>query len=166
MIRPVLPADAPAIVAIYNYYISHSTITFEEVEIEADEMERRIRDVSTKYPWFVFEEAGHIQGYAYATAWKSRSAYDRSVECTVYLDPNAKGKGIGSRLYERLIAELKERKFHALIGGVALPNEASIRLHEKFGFEKVAQFREVGFKFGKWIDVGYWELLFKSDGAM
>jgi L-amino acid N-acyltransferase YncA len=96
-------------------------------------------------------------GYAYAQPWKGRSAYRYSVEVSVYLDHQITQQGIGSRLYGELFQILAERGFHAVIGGVTLPNPVSVRLHEKFGFEKVAHFKEVGYKFGKWIDVGYWE---------
>jgi len=100
-----------------------------------------------------------LLGYCYASKWKGRCAYRYSVESTVYLSPDATGKGIGSKLYGTLLAELRQRQFHTVIGGIALPNPASVALHEKLGFEKVAQFRQVGNKFGRWIDVGYWQLL-------
>ena len=100
---------------------------------------------------------GHITGYAYATKWKARSAYRFAVETTVYLADGLARQGLGSRLYEELFGLLKERQIHAAIGGIALPNDASVALHEKFGMRKVAHFEQVGFKFGKWVDVGYWE---------
>ena len=81
------------------------------------------------------------------------------MEASVYLAPHATGQGLGSRLYQALIAELRQRNLHCVIGGAALPNPASVALHEKLGFSKVAEFREVGFKFGRWIDGAYWELL-------
>jgi len=98
-------------------------------------------------------------GYAYANKWKSRRAYKHSVESTIYIQSGELYKGIGTILYGELINRLKNLGFHSIIGGIAMPNEASINLHEKLGFEKVAHFKEVGFKFEKWIDVGYWELL-------
>jgi len=91
--------------------------------------------------------------------WKDRSAYRYSVESTVYVDPAALGVGYGSQLYESLLANLRQQKFHVVMGGIALPNQASIRFHEKFGFQKIAHFKEVGYKFGQWIDVGYWQLI-------
>ncbi len=94
---------------------------------------------------------------AYAVLWKARSAYRFSVEITVYVAPGMAGRGIGSMLYSHLFAALQPLGVHAVIGGIALPNEASIALHEKFGMEKVAHFQQVGFKFNRWIDVGYWE---------
>jgi L-amino acid N-acyltransferase YncA len=102
---------------------------------------------------------GKVVGYAYASKWKSRSAYRYAVESTVYLDPRFTGQGIGRHLYGSLIAELRQRSLHAVIGGIALPNPASIALHERMGFVKVAHFKEIGWKFNQWIDVGYWELI-------
>jgi phosphinothricin acetyltransferase len=159
MIRSVREADIPQIIRIYNYYVKHTIITFEEDEIEASEMGNRVKEISQKYPWFVYEEGGKVIGYAYANLWRLRSAYQFSAEATVYLDVDQTGKGIGSELYEALISALKNMEIHSLIGGISLPNQASVALHEKFGFVKCAQFREVGRKFDSWIDVGYWEKL-------
>jgi phosphinothricin acetyltransferase len=108
-------------------------------------------------PWLVAEEDGTVVGYAYATKWRTRPAYRQSVEVTVYVASDRRRRGIGSVLYDSLLDELRDHGIHAAIGGIALPNPASVALQEKFGFEKVAHFAEVGFKFGKWIDVGYWQ---------
>ncbi|MCU4155961.1 N-acetyltransferase [Carboxylicivirga sp. A043] len=159
MIRLVQMEDAPVIAAIYNHYISHSISTFELEPIEMAEMARRIKSISRQYPYFVYEEDNQLLGYAYASEWKSRKAYLQTVESSIYLHPEAQGKGIGTMLYTRLIDELKTLNIHAVIGGISLPNEASIALHEKLGFEKIGQFKEVGRKFDKWVDVGYWELV-------
>ena len=97
---------------------------------------------------------------AYVSEWRSRYTYKHSVESTIYLKQGCENKGIGSVLYQELLKQLREMGLHAIMGGIALPNEASVCLHVKFGFEKVAHFKEVGFKFGKWIDVAYWELIF------
>ena len=121
-------------------------------------MASRIRQISESLPWLVIEENDQILGYAYAGKWHSRDAYRYSAESTVYLDPKSGGKGYGSLLYQRLLDDLKDRQYHIVIGGVALPNPASVALHEKFGFKKVAHYEEVGFKFGQWIDVAYWQL--------
>ena len=110
-------------------------------------------------PWLVAERGGAVVGYAYATRWRPRRAYRFSAEVTVYVAGGLGGQGIGSRLYERLLPVLRERGVHAAMGGIALPNEGSIRLHEKFGFTKAAHFEQAGLKFGRWIDVGYWQLL-------
>ncbi|MEY3444179.1 MAG: hypothetical protein RLZZ519_2460, partial [Bacteroidota bacterium] len=156
MIRNASLADAQAIADIYNYYILETIITFEEEAIDAAEIANRIAEVTSKFPWIVWEEEGRILGYAYARSWKSRCAYRNSVETTVYLVDGVAGRGLGKALYAALLERLADLGIHAAIGGIALPNAASVRLHEKCGFEKVAHFKEVGFKFGQWIDVGYW----------
>lgn len=160
MLRPCTSADAAQICDIYNYYVRETVVTFEESPVLEADMAKRIADVMPQLPWLAWEEKGVIVGYAYASPWKVRAAYRHSVEASVYLAPHATGQGLGSRLYQALIAELRQRKLHCVIGGAALPNPASVALHEKLGFSKVAEFREVGFKCGRWIDVAYWELLF------
>ena len=159
MLRPCTPADAAQICDIYNHYVRETVITFEETPVLEADMGRRIADITSHLPWLVWEADGTILGYAYATPWKVRAAYRHSVESSIYLAHHATGRGLGSRLYQALIAELRQRGLHCVIGGAALPNPASVALHEKLGFSKVAEFREVGFKFGRWIDVAYWELM-------
>jgi phosphinothricin acetyltransferase len=159
MLRPVRLDDASSICDIYNHYIQHTPITFEEVPLAPDEIRQRILETTRTYPWFVWEEDGRLLGYSYARKWRERAAYRHSAEATVYLHPSSVGKGIGSILLDALLSELRSRRFHCVIGGVALPNPASIALLEKFGLCQVAHFREVGYKFGQWIDVGYWQLL-------
>lgn len=161
MIRPVKVKDANKIAAIYNYYIEKTVITFEENQVTSKEIENRIAEKTRKLPWLVFEEGGEVLGYAYASPWAGRCSYRFSAEVTVYLNVNAKGKGIGSKLYSELLTQLKALNYHVVIGGVTLPNVASVALHEKFGFEKVAHYKEIGFKFDRWLDVGYWQLLLK-----
>jgi L-amino acid N-acyltransferase YncA len=159
MIRPATVNDGFAISCIYNHYVLHTVVTFEEVPVSANEMQQRIKDIQSKYAWLVCEEDSIVTGYAYAGPWKTRAAYRHAVEISVYLDPARTGKGIGKQLYATLIKEMQVLKMHAVIGGVALPNDASIKLHEGLGFKKIGQFLEVGKKFGKWVDVGYWELI-------
>ena len=163
ILRSAVTGDSGAIAAIYNHYVATTAITFEEEPVSALEMGRRIDDAaSASLPWLVAEGEGKVAGYAYATPWRARSAYRFSVEVTVYLDPDCSRVGIGSRLYEALLPKLKTRGIHAAFGVIALPNDASVALHEKFGFARAALLREVGFKFGRWIDVGYWQLIFES----
>jgi len=158
-IRPATPADAGAICAIYNHYIATTTISFEEDPVAEAEMAQRIADVcAAGLPWRVAEVGGAVVGYAYATKWRVRPAYRHSVESTVYVDREHAGRGIGRALYAALLDALRARGLHLVIGGIAQPNEASVGLHEALGFRKVAHFSEVGMKFGRWIDVGYWEL--------
>jgi len=160
MLRPATPADAAAIADIYNHYVLNSIVTFEEEAVSTDDMAGRIREIlGAGLPWLVWNEKGRVLGYAYASKWKSRCAYRYAAEATVYLDQTATGRGIGTKLYVALFDRLKREKFHSVIGGVALPNPASAALHETLGFQKVAHFKEVGWKFEKWIDVGYWELI-------
>lgn len=159
MIRPVKIEDAQAIAAIYNYYVLHSIATFEEIVIDAEEIKKRILAVTQKYPWIVYEADGEIIGYAYASEWRSRFAYRFAVESTVYLKPKTTKKGIGSLLYKELINLLIVADFHIILGCVSLPNKPSVVLHEKFGFKKVGHFTEAGYKFNKWVDVGFWELI-------
>jgi phosphinothricin acetyltransferase len=159
VIRPATTSDSDSIARIYNHYVLNTAITFEESEVSAQQMAERISEVaSASLPWLVAEQADQIVGYAYATKWKARSAYRFSVESTVYLEPSVIGQGLGSKLYGALFALLKERGIHIVIGGIALPNSTSIAFHEKFGLKKVAHFKEVGFKFNKWLDVGYWQV--------
>lgn len=160
LIRSIEPDDAAAVAAIYNHYIKQTTVTFEEEEISAAEVRRRMQEVLTStLPWLSAEQEEQMIGYAYAGRWKVRSAYRYAVEVTVYVAAAYAGRGVGSHLYRQLLAALKDRKIHAAIGVIALPNEASIALHEKFGFIKAGHLKEVGFKFNQWIDVGYWQLV-------
>lgn len=150
--------DAEQVAAIYNHYVATSIITFEEIEVTASEMASRILETqSASFPWLVAEIGNRIVGFAYAGKWKARAAYKFATEVTVYVHQGLGGSGIGSKLYGQLLPSLKSSGLHMAIGGVALPNEASIRLHEKFGFKKTAHFEQVGFKFNRWIDVAYWQ---------
>ena len=158
IIRQAEPYDAPMVASIYNHYVNETVVTFDERPISTEEMARRIEEVrSAALPWLVAEHDSQVVGYAYASPWKRRAAYRFSVEITVYLDPNHVGRKLGTKLYSELFAILQNGNTHAVIGGIALPNDASVALHEKFGMHKVAVFEEVGFKFNRWIDVGYWE---------
>jgi len=158
MIREANAADAARLAEIYNHYVLHSIVTFEEEPVPASEMAARLDEIrAASLPWLVVEDKGQVAGYAYASKWKGRCAYRFSAEVTVYLDPACGGRGLGSALYGKLFPALSERGMHAAMGGIALPNPASVALHEKFGMVKVAHFKEVGFKFGGWIDVGYWQ---------
>lgn len=160
IIREAVSLDAPGICEIYNYYVESTIITFEEQPVSFREMEARIQEIAdASLPWLVCVEDGAIIGYSYASKWKGRCAFRFSVEGTVYLKQGFYGRGIGSALYAQVIARLREKSMHCIVGGIALPNPASIALHEKLGFKKAAHFAEVGWKFNQWIDVGYWELI-------
>lgn len=159
MIRAGKTSDAPAITEIYNDYVRKTVVTFEEVPVAADDMAQRILDVSARFPWLVWDDGGAVAGWTYATAWKARSAYRFSVETTVYVAASHQGRGVGAALYRALIEDLRTHKVHSVVGGIALPNPASVALHEKLGFKKIAHFAEVGWKLDRWVDVGYWQLL-------
>jgi len=159
MVRLATAKDAAQIAEIYNHYILNTIITFEETPLTSNEILQRINLENTKLPWLVVEKENQILGYAYAGEWKKRTAYKHTVEATVYLKHGEEGNGYGIDLYSDLITQLKKLDYHLIIGGIALPNDSSIALHEKMGFQKVAHFKEVGFKFDQWIDVAYWELV-------
>lgn len=156
-IRKVEVADASALADVYNHYVTMTAITFEEQEVSAETMAERICHITAKFPWVVAEAAGAVVGYAYATEWRARSAYRYSVESTVYVSAAGRGHGTGTALYRELLAQLAAGGYHLVIAGITLPNEASVRLHERLGFMKVAHFHEVGRKFEQWLDVGYWQ---------
>ena len=162
MIRDARSEDAEAIASIYNYYVVQTPVTFEEEPVTASQMAVRIDDViATSLPWIVLERDSIIVGYAYATKWKARSAYRFSVESTVYLARHAVGQGLGTYLYQALIDRLRALNINTVVGGITLPNPASVALHEKVGMRKVAQFERIGYKFSAWRDVGYWQMCLK-----
>jgi L-amino acid N-acyltransferase YncA len=158
MIRDASVADAESVCAIYNPYILETVITFEEEPVSVEAMGKRIADVTAEYPWLVWQEDGQVLGYAYARRWQERAAYRHTAEATVYVAQGNHGKGVGTTLYREVLARLKPLNVHTVIGGVALPNEKSVAMHERLGFKKVAHYEEVGRKFGQWIDVGYWQV--------
>ena len=161
MIRPVKLEDSQQIASIYNYYIEHTLVTFEQVPLTSAQMEARLSSVLNEGGlWFVSEEQGHVNGYAYSTPWGTREGYRTSVEATVYLSAEHTGKGLGFSLYSHLLEQLRAMQIHSVIGVIGLPNPGSVKLHEKLGFEKVAGLKEIGRKFDTWVDVGYWQRLF------
>ena len=160
-IRAVLPSDVASIASIYNHYVRTCIATFEEIEVSEQEMATRIEAVQSQHlPWLVITDQQTLLGYAYASPWKARSAYRFSVEVTVYLSPGASGKGVGFSLYQALFRQLEQLPVHSVLAGISLPNEASVKLHEKMGMRKIAHFSEIGYKFGRWIDTGNWQLVF------
>ena len=159
-IRMATVEDAAAVAAIYNPYVADTCVTFETEPVQAAGMAARITEVlDAGLPWLLAADAAGAAGFAYASKWKGRCAYRFSVESTVYLHRRHTGRGIGRALYGRLLEEIRARRMHAVIGGIALPNAASIALHERLGFRKVAHFEQVGYKQDRWVDVGYWQLL-------
>ncbi len=159
MVRDVAARDSGEICDIYNHYILHTTATFEEEPLPSAEMEKRIAEITKRYPWLVYEKDGGILGYCYASKWRDRSAYRHTAEVTIYVRNGCGGKGAGTKLYTELLCRLRDMNVHAVMSVIAQPNEGSVKLHESFGFRNVGSFREIVRKFDAWIDVGYWELI-------
>lgn len=160
MIREVEKKDLPAIASIYNYYIRQTVVTFDTEPVTAGEMEKRMAALPSSFPCLVYEEEGEVQGYCYVHPWKTKEAYRHTAECTVYLHPDRRGKGIGRQLLQTLLDRVKQTTdIRVVVSCITLPNEPSVRLHERLGFRQVSHFREVGYKFGRWLDVGDWILL-------
>ena len=160
MIRAATPADARAIAAIYAHYVEHTAITFDFVAPPAASWERRLAaaDAGRAHPWLVAEEDRAVAGYAYAGPFRDRPAYDRTAETTVYLRPDAGGRGLGRALYAALLDALASDGFHLAVAGMTLPNPASQGLHRALGFRSVGIFEQVGHKFGRWWDVEFLQL--------
>ncbi len=156
MIRAATRHDGPSLASIYNPYVTELVTSFEYEPVDGPEMAGRVDRVTARYPWLVCERGGEILGYAYASRWKERQAYHYCAETTIYLRQGAEGQGIGTELYTELLRALPVHDVKIAIGCIALPNEASVALHEKLGFAKVGHFPAVGFKFDRWIDIGYW----------
>lgn len=160
MIRNVQLSDAKRIAEIYNPYIKDTIITFEEELVTEEDIAERIKAITKKnFPYIVYEENDDVVGYAYLSNWRSRSAYDITLETSVYIDKKAQAKGLGTILYAELINRAREINIHSLIGVISLPNPISQKLHEKFNFELVGNFKESGLKFNKFIDVEFWQLI-------
>lgn len=158
MIRNVTAADADAIATIYNHYIVNSTCTFEEETVSAQQMAERIEIlIDSKMPWLVYEHQGQVIGYCYAKQWNARSAYRFTAESSVYLSPDCPIKGVGSSLYEQLFSRLRDDGIKNVMSVITLPNDQSTRFHHKMGMEQVGHFKQIGFKFDRWLDVGYWQ---------
>jgi len=158
-IRSATRHDAAAIHAIYAPFVEKTVISFEEIPPTIDEMEGRIEATLKSYPYVVAEREGQIVGYAYAGPHQERSAYRFSVEVTAYVAEGAWRSGVGRALYSVLLPELAQKGFHAAFAGVTLPNPGSVGLLEAVGFEYLGVYREVGFKFGQRLDVGWWQSL-------
>jgi phosphinothricin acetyltransferase len=164
-IRSATTDDAPAIHAIYAPIVEATAISFELAPPSVDEMRQRIASTMERYPWLVATDGDALSGYAYATSFRVRPAYQWSVEVSAYVAETARGRGIGRALYEALLPELAKRGFVSAFAGIALPNDASIALHEACGFTKVGVFHRAGYKLGAWHDVGWWERALREPDA-
>lgn len=157
-LRAATPDDAAALAEIYAPFVRGSAVSFETEPPGEAEMRARIEGGGALYPWLVGESDDRtVLGYAYAARFRDRPAYRFTVETSVYLRAEAAGRGLGRRLYERLLAMLEARGFTQAIAAITLPNPASVRLHERLGFERAGTYAQVGWKFGAWHDVGLWQ---------
>ncbi len=159
MIRDVVIHDAPRIAEIYNYYINKTIVTFEDQPVSVNDILERIINITQKgFPYIIYKENDLLIGYAYLNTWRTRPAYNITLETSIYLDHAYTGHGVGKELYKALIDRAKTMDLHSLIGSISLPNDPSRKLHAELGFELVGNFRDVGRKFNKLIDVEFWQL--------
>jgi len=166
VVRPAVPEDSIAIATLYNRFVIESTATFELAPVDAATMAERLEGSPAGLRWLVVESsAERVVGYASVAPWKPRGAYARTVETSVYLEAGHQGQGLGKAVYGQLLGEIWSQGYHAALAGIALPNAISIGLHERLGFQKAGVLKEVGFKFGRWIDIGYWQALQPGTGS-
>jgi phosphinothricin acetyltransferase len=151
-------SDSNDLLEIYNHYVKTSTATLDIDPTSTKRFLQKMKSVDVNYPIFIYELEGKAMAYAYASIWKDKQGYSKTVESTIYIHPDLAGKGVGTTLYKKLISELRQRGFKCMIGCLTLPNAISVALHEKCGFIKVGHFPEIAVKFNKRINVGYWQL--------
>jgi L-amino acid N-acyltransferase YncA len=157
-IRHARAGDVPAMLAIYGPIVRDTAISFEYEPPTSAELEARLHAIEGQYPWLVAERAGQLAGYAYASSFRSRAAYQWAVEVTVYVHPEHHRHGVARALYGALFDELRAQGFCTAIAVITLPNARSVALHERLGFAPVGVFRRAGFKLGQWYDIGCWQL--------
>lgn len=158
-IRPATLADAPAAARIYNHYILNTVSTFETEPLDNRSMEARITAIVPQFPFLVLEQDSDILGYCYAAAYKQRAAFFRSCELSIYMQHEHTGRGYGAELYRELLHRLPDYDLHSGVAGISLPNPPSEALHLAMGFRHIGVMREIGFKFGHYIDVAYYQYL-------
>ncbi|KQN25860.1 acetyltransferase [Sphingomonas sp. Leaf33] len=159
-IRAARPEDAATIAAIYAPYVLGGTVSFETEAPDARAIRTRMAASDGLYPWIVAtsgEDDAAILAYAYATRFRDRPAYKWTVETSVYVAGAVQGQGVGRLLYEALVDTLRAQGFIQAIGVISLPNDQSIKTHEAVGFRRAGVYREIGYKQGRWIDVGFWQ---------
>ena len=156
-IRHATLCDAQQCLGIYAYYAKNTAFSFEEDAPDEPQMAQRIGKITQDYPWLVYEDNQTILGYAYASQFRPRSAYCWTAEVTIYLHDQAKRSGIASRLYQELFDDLIQRGFYNAVAVITEPNPQSERFHQKMGFEKIGVFKSIGYKLGKWNDIGWWQ---------
>jgi L-amino acid N-acyltransferase YncA len=158
IIRNIAPADAQAVAEIYAPFVRDLATSFEMVAPDAEEIRKRIREITPKHPWLVFEAGGEVLGYAYASTHRTRQAYQWSTDVSVYIHERARKRGVGRALYTALFEVLRRQGFFNAYAGITLPNAGSVQLHESMGFTRVGVYSRAGFKFGRWHDVLWLEL--------
>lgn len=157
-IRYARPADAFEILTIYGPYCDSTTVSFEVAAPTAEQMSQRIERITLQFPWLVAEIDGEVAGYVYASQHRERAAYRWMVDVAVYVAPHHRQRNVGTALYTALFDLLRAQNYFKAFAGITLPNAASVRLHESVGFQPIAVYKGVGFKLGKWLDVGWWQL--------
>jgi len=166
LVRPASVADAPALLAIYRPYVLETAVSFETVPPTVEEFAARIAKVLPVWQWLVAERAGQCIGYAYGSRHRERPAYRWSVEVSAYVEPGHQRQGIGRLLYQRLFAALADKGFCNAYAGIALPNAASLALHQAVGFHPIGVFPAVGRKFGRWHDVAWFHRTLREGPPM
>jgi phosphinothricin acetyltransferase len=161
-IRLAGESDAEALATIYSPYVERTAISFETIPPGREEMLRRLGETTRIFPWLVCELEGKVVGYAYATQHRVRAAYRWSVDTSAYIGAAHHRRGIGRGLYASLFEILRAQGFYNAYAGVTLPNAASVGLHEAVGFKKLGIYERVGYKFGTWHDVGWWQLVLQE----
>jgi L-amino acid N-acyltransferase YncA len=164
-IRFAEPGDTSGVLAIYGPFCESSTASFETIAPTTEEMAERIARVSQQYPWLVCDVDGQVAGYVYACGHRERAAYGWSVEVTAYISTAHRRRGLGRALYTSLFSILRQQGYFKAFAGITLPNEASVALHEAMGFEPVGVYRGVGYKLGRWLDVGWWQKSLQPESA-
>ncbi|HLQ39037.1 MAG TPA: GNAT family N-acetyltransferase [Planctomycetota bacterium] len=164
-LRFVRANDFTAIAALTNVFIRTTAIHFGYQEVTADELRAAWQQKQELYPWLVAEIDGTFAGFAKAGPWRDRAAYQWTPETSIYLQPEQRGRGLGRSLYSRLLELLRAQGFRSAIGGITLPNPASVALHEALGFVHTGTVREAGCKFDAWHDVGFWQLRLRDDAG-
>jgi L-amino acid N-acyltransferase YncA len=159
IIRDFEDADVASACTLTNHYIEHTPVHFGVHPLSTHEFRAMWQSGREKYPWLAAAIDGHFAGYAKASRWREREAYQFTAEVGLYIESPFHGQGVGRALYGELLKRLHQAGFHTAVGGVTLPNEASVRLHESMGFTKVGVFREVGRKFDAWHDTGWWQIV-------
>jgi phosphinothricin acetyltransferase len=160
-VRPATDDDLVHVCEIVNYYIEKTVFNFRTEPQSVDEWRDQWKRLRHRFPWLVATD-DHVVGVAYAAPWNERAAYQWTAESTVYVDPAAQRRGVGDALYTELLARLRRQGFHSAVAVIALPNDPSVRLHERHGFTRAGGLVEAGYKRGAWHDVGFWQCKLES----